>query len=345
MFERFDDPAGFRAGPRFHDGVRRRARAIRRRRRRLVTGLSVAVVAAGVGGAGALYVDRRDEAIDRVQVSTPAPVGDAVNILVLGTDAGLDEVARADSIAVLRLDDTGSHLVSIPRDLVDDATGRRLNEALIGGPQEMIDAVGRTTGIPVNHFVLLAPDGFAELVDAIGGLEVSVDGTYRDAALGVRLEPAACTTLDGDQALGLARSRHLEQQQAGGWVVDPTGDLGRMARQRAMLGAALDQLGTDPVTIDRLSRLLADHALLDAGLDLATVVDLGRRLADGPPLVTEAIPVDPDQLPNGAAVLRLAEGSEEVLARYGADGPEGVVAVGPRPTPQPAAFTAVGPCP
>ena len=72
-----------------------------------------------------------------------------------------------------------------------------------------------------------------------------------------------------------------------------------------MLGAALDQLDPGWLTIDQLSRVLADHAVVDDGLDLATLVSLGNRIADGPPLVTELLPVVPDTLPNGAAVLRL----------------------------------------
>jgi LCP family protein required for cell wall assembly len=343
MFERFDDPAGFTPGPGFRDGVRRRADALRRRRRRLVTGVSAAVVAVGLVGAGALYVDRRDEAIDREELSTqPVPADGAVNVLLVGTDGPMAEGARADSIAVLRLDDAGSHLLSIPRDLLSDVSGTRINQAMVdGGAQGLVDAVEATTGIPINHFVAIEPQGFVDLVDAVGGLRLFVDGTFRDQTLGLLLEASPCTTLDGAQALALARSRHFEQQADGGWGIDTSGDIGRMERQRAMLGAALDQLGTDPATIDRLSRLLADHAVVDDGLDLAGLVSLGRRLADGPALVTEGLPVDSSELPGGAAVLVPGDGFDDVVAAYGGPpapaGAPGVDDDGP-------SYPPVGPC-
>jgi LCP family protein required for cell wall assembly len=343
MFERFDDPAGFRPGPALRDGVRRRGEVLRRRRRRLVAGTSAAFVAVAAIGAGALYVDRRDEAIDREDLSTqPVPADGAVNVLLVGTDGPVAEGARADSIAVLRLDDAGSHLLSIPRDLLSDVSGTRINQATVdGGAQGLVDAVEATTGIPVNHFVAIEPEGFVDLVDAVGGLEVSINGTFRDQRLGLVLDAADCTTLDGTQALGLARSRHLEQQADGGWGIDVSGDLGRMARQRAMLGAALDQLGTDPATIDRLSRLLADHAVVDDGLDLAGLVSLGRRLAGGPALVTEGLPVDSSELPGGASVLVPGDGFDDVVAAYGGPpapaGAPGVEDDGP-------SDAAIGPC-
>jgi LCP family protein required for cell wall assembly len=347
MFERFDDPEGFRPGPDLRAGVRQRGRRIRRRRRLAAAGLSGLVVLAGAFGAGALYVERRDGAIDRVDVSTPAPVDGVVNILLVGTDSGIADGARADSIAVLRLDETGSHLLSIPRDLYDEATGGRVNLGFdVGGAQGVIDAVERTTGIPVNHYVAMDPDGFVDLVDAAGGLELQVLRPIRDAPTGLELAAGSCTTLDGNTALALARARHAEVQfEATGWTTDPRGDLGRIARQRLMLGAALDQLDPDPATLDRLGRLLADHAVVDDGLDLNALVRIGTRIAGGPALVTEQLPVLARTLPSGAAVLDLGPGAEDVVASYGGPsapaGAPGVEGDGSGPSD----FDAIAPCP
>lgn len=336
MFERFDDhegPDGFVPDDRFRAGVDARATRLRRRRHIGRAGAGVAaVIVAGVGVAG-LYVDRRDEAIDRVDVVTQPSADGAVNILLIGSDArtGEDPAAvggtRADTIAVLRLDDDGNRLLSIPRDFWDPrspvgSANGRVNGALADGPQGMIDGVVRTTGIPIDHYIELGFDGFAALVDAVGGLDVAVTATVRDAPTGLALDAASCTTLDGDTALALTRARHLEQFDpgTGAWVVDPTGDLGRIARQQVVLGIALDQLDTDPASLDRYSRLLADHAVVDDGLTLGRLVELGRRLADGPTLVTESLPVMSFQTEGGAAVLTHGPGSVEVMERYGAVG-------------------------
>jgi LCP family protein required for cell wall assembly len=307
MFERFDDPAPFRPDADFRAAVRHRGGALRRRRRVLAAGASGLVVVAFLGGAG-LYVDRRDDAIDRVEVSTEPSTDGATNVLLVGTDGPLAEGARADSIAILRFDDTGTRLLSIPRDLYDPVEEVRINGALRDGPQSMIDAVGRATGIPIDNYVALEPQGFVDLVDAVGGLHVAVHRPLVDDATGLSLAPSDCAVLDGETALGLARARHI----------DSAGDLGRVYRQQAMLGAALDQLDADPTTVDRLSRLLADHAVVDDGLDLAGLVDLGRRLADGPALRTEVLPVFPIMAPTNAAVFALAETAPSVLRSYGA---------------------------
>jgi LCP family protein required for cell wall assembly len=308
MFERFDDPETFRPDTAFRTAVHRRGGALRRRRRFLAAGASSLAVVALVGGAG-LYVDRRDDAIDRIEVSTEPSTDGATNVLLIGADSPFAEAARADSIAILRFDDTGARLLSIPRDLYDPVEEVRVNGALREGPQAMIDAVGRSTGIPIDHYVAIEPQGFVDLVDAVGGLQLAVHRPLEDDATGLRLEPAECAVLDGDTALALARARHI----------DPTGDLGRIDRQQAMLGAALDQLDADPATIDRLSRLLADHAVVDDGLDLAGLVELGTRLASGPTLVTESLPVIPIMAPNNSAVLALTTSSGEVLRSFGSN--------------------------
>jgi LCP family protein required for cell wall assembly len=312
MFERFDDDVAFRPDAAFRDAVVGRGQRLRRRRRTLA-GLSSLAVVVGLLGGTALYVDRRDQAIDRIDVSTEPSTDGAVNVLLVGTDGPIADGARADSIAVLRLDDTGSHLLSVPRDLYDEAAGDRVNQAMVEGPQALIDAVHRTVGIPIDNYVAIDPRGFAALVDAAGGLRLAITAPIVDAPTGLSLQPAECATLDGTTALALARARHA----------DPSGDLGRIARQQVMLGAALDQLDADPVTIDRLSRLLADHAQVDDGLDLAALVRLGTRLATGPTLVTDVLPVEPLALPNGAQVLRLAPGAPQLAAAYGAPAPPG----------------------
>lgn len=338
MFASLDDPRGpFRPDAAFRAGVRRRAARLRRRRRLAVamTTLSATVLVAVLGTA--LYVRGVDGDIDRVEVVPPAgaALDGPVNVLLVGTDG-----ARADAIMVARIEaDGGVSLVSIPRDLFDPSTGDRINAALAGGPQAAVDAVERLLGVPVDHYISLEMGGFAALVDAVGGLDLSFPAPVRDQRSGLVVDAAGCTTLDGAAALSLVRSRDIEFLVDGRWAFAGTGDLGRTARERVVLGAAVAEVlavGADPVALDRLAGVLADHATVDAGLSLGRLVELARAVAGGPGVVTdELLPVTPLTLPGGALVLDLAAESAAVLARYGAVGPP--AATQPAPVPPVAA--------
>ena len=325
MFEHLDDSQPFAADDDFRRGVFRRGRQLRLRRRIAAAATGLAVTLAGVGVAGVLYVDRRDAAIDRVVVEEQPSLDSATNILLVGTDSrarfeeeGADTVTgrRSDTQVIVRLQADGSvALLPLPRDLQDPATGQRLNAAHAEGPQALIDAVHSVTGLPVDHYIELDFRGFIDLVDELGGVELSVTRSLTDARSGLVLGPSPCATLDGETALALARARHI----AG----DPSGDLGRMARGEAALTALIGQLGEsagDPTTIDRLTRVLADHATVDDGLTLGRMADIAHVLASaGPERVTSTmLPMVEVQTPEGASMLRLTPEAGPVLQTYGA---------------------------
>lgn len=329
MLDHLDDPQPFVPSDRFRQDVLRRGARLRWRHRLVRSSVS-ALAVVGLLGGGVLYVERRDAAIDRVEITTQPSTDGAVNLLLVGVDA---VGGRTDTIIVVRFDETGTvRMLSIPRDLWDEATGTRINNAhVVGGVQALVDAVDRVTGIPIDHVVQLDFDGFRELVDAVGGVEIAVDAPMRNVPTGLELPSSACATLDGETALALVRARHVEvHDDAAGWISDPTGDLGRMTRSQAIAAAVVTSLagaGGGPLEIDRYSRLLADHAVLDSGLSLGDLAALGRRLtaAGAGGLVSDVVPVEQTSTPEGAAVLRLAPGAAAVLERYGAPESEAIV--------------------
>jgi polyisoprenyl-teichoic acid--peptidoglycan teichoic acid transferase len=325
MFEHLDDSPPFVPDDDFRRGVFRRGRQLRLRRRLAAAVTGLAVTVAGLGVAGALYVERRDAAIDRVVVQEQPSIDGATNILLVGTDSrigfeepGSDEVTgrRSDTMVIVRLQTDGSvALLPLPRDLQDPVTGERLNIAYNDGPQSLIDAINETTGLPIDHYVELDFQGFVALVDEFGGVELAVTRPLFDTHTGLHLGPTPCVTLDGDTALALARSRHIEG--------DETSDLGRMARGQAALAALIGQLSEasgDPATIDRLTRVLADHASLDDGLTLGRLAEVAHALASaGPDRVTSImLPIVDHQTPEGASMLRLTPDAAAVLRTYGA---------------------------
>jgi hypothetical protein len=179
-----------------------------------------------------------------------------------------------------------------------------------GGPQGLVDAVTSLTGIPVDHYVQVGLDGFAGLVDDLGGVTITVDRPLEDRSTGLSLAPGVCQQLDGETTLALVRSRH----------VSPGSDLDRMARGQVVLQAALAELadvGPDPVALDRLARTLADHAVLDSGLSLRRLVELASAVGDGPGLAdATVVPIAVGE--ENPYLLVLAEGAADTFEAFGA---------------------------
>lgn len=348
MLDHLDDPEPFNPNSSLRHRVGLRGHQLRRRHRWMRAALAVAAVVV-VAGSGVLYAERRDTAIDRVDIADQPSVDGGVNVLLVGSDAQPGVPGRrADTIAVLRLHPDGSvRVLSIPRDLWDPGGRQRLNQSYEGGPPALVQAVARVTGIPVDHYVEMDFPGFVRLVDEVGGLPLKIDTELRDGISGLRLQPASCRKLDGATALALVRSRHLEYRDGNDrWQVIGDGDIGRIARGQALLNQAAGMLarsGTDPASIDRLTRLLADHATLDDGLSLTRLANLARRLAAAGPArtSTETVPTHPITTPDGSAVLELDDDVEPLFSRYGAPGPTGDA---PAATPDDASAGLLHPC-
>jgi len=111
-------------------------------------------------------------------------LSDPATFLVIGTDGGSapgrGNSNRSDSLMLLRTD-PGRHrlsYLSIPRDLRVDIPGygsAKVNAAnQFGGPALTIATVRAFTGIPIHHVIVLNFDGFKELIDALGGVEIDV---------------------------------------------------------------------------------------------------------------------------------------------------------------------------
>ena len=137
-------------------------------------------VASGVKTANARVptgVRRQLTTQDGMLNSTPT------TILVLGTDGGVkgrESANRSDSIMLMRTDPSRGRLayLSIPRDLqvdIPDYGVAKINAASqVGGPALSLRTVKDLTGLPVNHIVIVDFARFAELIDAVGGIDITV---------------------------------------------------------------------------------------------------------------------------------------------------------------------------
>ena len=297
----------------------------------------IVVVLAGVGYVWYRYnqIGREDVALDRSLAEEPQNfliVGSDTRDVVGETDAdataffGGDEEQggkRSDTIMIARVDaeEHTFDLVSFPRDLwlpiADTGSSERINTAYAAddGPQRLIDTIRDNFDIEINHYIEIDFKSFRGIVDAIDGVPMSFQTPMRDRHSGLHVETPGCSVLEGDQALALARSRHLEyKDDRSRWISDESADLGRINRQQVFMRHVIDRVasqtqGFDLKTMNDLLSSTADNLKVDTGLDLGQMVRLANQFREfsGDQLRSHTLPVYADVTDGGAAVLRLDE--------------------------------------
>ena len=119
---------------------------------------------------------------------------ETVNFLLIGSDKRPGGSFRTDTllIAVLRPNDGQVSLISIPRDLWVSIPGwenQRINTAYQhgisvgypgGGPGLLKDTILYNLGVRIDHTALVEFDGFRQIVDTLGGVDVPVSCSYTD---------------------------------------------------------------------------------------------------------------------------------------------------------------------
>ncbi|MFQ1001332.1 LCP family protein [Modestobacter sp. SSW1-42] len=237
---------------------RRSARPGPSRRRLVRVVLLVAVLVVVAALADLTVLARRVDHID-VDLSGGAGDADGRTWVLVGLDSredlpeGADVAdfgtptdvpgARADVVLVVHQTDAGSSVLSVPRDVVVRTGGRpgRLALTWERGPQATVAALC-SLGIPTDHLVTVDLRGFADVVDAAGGLDVDVPLPVRDPGAGLELTRQGRQHVDGATALALVRSRHPEHLVDGRWEpaqVDPDG---RATAAATALSALVEEL-------------------------------------------------------------------------------------------------------
>jgi LCP family protein required for cell wall assembly len=217
----------------------------------------------------------------------PQCVRRACTFLILGSDsragfvpAGQPAVSgrRADTIMVVQVDaEKGRTVVlSIPRDLQVDIPGfgrNKINTAFEHGPDVMVQAVERLTGLSINHYVQVNFVGFERLVDALGGVPICINKPMVDDLAHLNLPKAGCYNLRGGQALAFVRARHIEG--------DNIPDFSRISRQQLFMRALLDKaLSIGAIThLPALLEAAKNNLRMDKNLNLYALQDLSKELA------------------------------------------------------------------
>lgn len=268
------------------------------------------------------------------------------NVLLMGGDSGAGRWGlRPDSMTVASIDaETGKTvLISLPRNMQNfpfaegsvmaeqfpdgfDEEGMYLNglstwaldhAALFKGSKNPgIDAtimgVEGITGLKMNYWAMVNLEGFKDLVDAVGGVELNVrqpipvglphEKTFHYIDPGKR-------TLDGHDTLWFARAR------------EGSDDYSRMARQKCVMSAMLQQVSPQVALRNFEAIAGASEAMVSTDIprgEVDTFVDLALKarsqkiatLSLVPPMINTAHPDIALVQQKVAAAIARAEGDE-----------------------------------
>lgn len=190
---------------------------------------------------------------------------------------------RTDTIMLLHLPTEGRPaLISVPRDSVVEIPGHgeeRINAAYaFGGPSLLVQTLEQATGVAIDDYIEIGFGGFADVVEALGGVEICLDEPVQDDKAHIDL-PAGCQVLNGVNALGYARARDF----------DPTADLGRVQRQRELMGSIASTALSpatllNPLALTRTALATGDALTIDeqtGPIDLVRFALGMRRITSG----------------------------------------------------------------
>lgn len=217
---------------------------MRRRAIVAVLGLTAWVLGSAVGALGPVtaHAQSTGMAVGKAHAGfTPALTG-SKPIVVLAVGSGArpgDDVLHslADSIHLIFINPAKHHavMVGIPRDSYVSIPGHgtgKINSALFyGGPDLLVQTIESISGVHIDYWAITTFWGFTDMINEIGGLTVDVPFRFYDPSYSrADLQPGV-QTLDGQQALSMARDRHSMVQ----------GDFARQENGGRLFLAALAQ--------------------------------------------------------------------------------------------------------
>jgi len=285
-----------------------------------------------------VYVGRTIE-VAAVNSPTPTPTPDPLapkNILLLGYGgAGHDGGVLTDTIIIAHVipRENKVKLISIPRDvwvpvqMKDGIEHYKVNhafaigvdehlypnklpqyEGVLGGGRLAANSVGYITGLNINYFISLNFDGFKNIIDILGGVNVYVPYTFTDEFYPIKgLEEDLCeksedelvaihatmsgellekefkcrfeklefakgvNTLDSEAALKFVRSRHSDIYG---------GDFGRSMRQQALIVAIKNELLSLGSIVKIIPVINTISVNVQTDIDIKAATDLIRKQED-----------------------------------------------------------------
>ncbi len=228
--------------------------------------------------------------------TAPASSSDPINILVLGMDIGDTDnqsnksIRRSDTIMVFNYNPNTkkAHLVSIPRDTMIEVdayldTGEyqrywKINSAYaLGGEEEITTHIESLLNIDINYIVEVDYNAFRSIVDALGGVEMTIeqDMYYDDEAQDLHINFTAGETvlLDGKKAEEFFRWR---QNNDGTGLAN--GDLDRIKNQQLFISKLVDKVLTPSIVFKVPKILEAISENVDTNMPANKLISLGMKM-------------------------------------------------------------------
>lgn len=206
-----------------------------------------------------------------------------INILLLGA-AGEHDAGKnlTDTVMLMSIDakDKKISLLSLPRDLYVRIPGANTYTKLNSlyayglrsnqGPNLTIQSVEEITGQKIHYHLIVNYDAFKEIIDSIGGINVTVERDLLDTRFpGPNYSyetfeiKKGLQKLDGQTALKYVRERHA----------DPEGDFGRAKRQQQVIQAVKNRM----FSLQTFFNVMAVNDILNAvGKNIRTDIALGE---------------------------------------------------------------------
>jgi LCP family protein required for cell wall assembly len=293
-------------------GGKKQGRRLRTRRqiwvrRSLITvGLVIVLIVGGVVG-DYYYLG---SLVNKVKVTTLQASGAAENILLIGsTDRCALKVqnkayglcsqgvtgVNSDIDMILHLV-PATHtvsLLSIPRDtFVPNARiigANKIDAALYEGPSQLVTAIEEDFAIPINNYVELNFDTFANVVNALGGVKMYFPVPVYDAYSGLNIEHAGCYDLNGYHALQVVRARHLQIQPTPSnhdphtWPYEALSDIARIRRTHEFLRVLAAKVAArglgNPITDQNILTGVLPDLTVDNGFSESKMASLAETFA------------------------------------------------------------------
>lgn len=250
-----------------------------------VSGAAVVITAGVVVGGSYWRLESNLRTVDLAkEIGTarpPSTPGRPLNILLIGKDDG-----RSDTAMVVQLNAAGdaARVVSIPRDTMvprprcgnhPPAGIAMFNSAFsTGGAACTVATVEQMSGVRIDHFVQIDFTGFRDVVDRLGGIEITLPEAINDERSGLHV-PAGPNKLDGTQALAFVRTRYS---------IGDGSDLNRIKNQQLFMQALSRKLANEnwlasPQKTFELADILTKSIVTDSEIgSISKLADLAGKL-------------------------------------------------------------------
>ena len=220
---------------------------------------------------------RKNEDAGKLRIRDEDRIENVYNVLIVGTDLG---GYHTDSMMLARFDAANKKMdvLSIPRDTIcEGKSGHyyKINSAFRGTTEnigELYDEIERVIGFRPDRYVIVSTQGFVDMIDAIGGVEVDVKQNmkYSDPTQDLYINiKKGLQTLDGYDSMCFMRFRRYLQ-----------GDVDRVAAQQQFLKALMAKMLT-PETLTKIPELVdIVNENVKTDLSVGNMIWLGTKVLD-----------------------------------------------------------------